>query len=70
MGVRAGQGFGHPKPKRLRCPECGKKGVTQPKLCVGALSAIWVRGCQYCGASWTELEWAAAKQTAQPATTD
>ena len=29
MGVRKGQGYGVPKPKRARCPECGKKGVKQ-----------------------------------------
>jgi hypothetical protein len=63
MGMRAGQGFGRQKPKRLRCPDCAKKGVTQPKLCVGAVTASWVRDCQYCGGSWTELGWEVAKKT-------
>jgi len=62
MGTRAGQGFGHPKPKRLRCPDCGKKGVTQPKLCVGTVTVAWVRSCQYCGGSWTDLAWEIAKK--------
>lgn len=61
MGVHAGRGFGVPKPKRLRCPDCGKKGVTQLKL---APNAVWFRDCQYCGASWTEASWAIAKKDA------
>lgn len=56
MGVRAGQGYGVAKPKRLPCPECGKKGVTQWK----ATAHGRVRGCQYCQASWGEAGWALA----------
>jgi ribosomal protein L37AE/L43A len=57
MGVRAGQGYGVPKLKRLRCPDCGKKGVTQWKVTPFGL----IRDCQYCGGSWTELSWKIAK---------
>lgn len=53
MGVRRGQGYGVPKPKRLRCPECGKKGVTQWKATAFGL----MRGCQYCQASWMPASW-------------
>lgn len=48
--------YGRKLPKRRTCPECGKKGVTQPKATeVGIL-----RECQYCRASWGEAGWAAA----------
>lgn len=53
MGVRAGQGYGVPKPKRLICPDCGKRGVTQWKATAFGL----VRGCQYCQQSWGKAGW-------------
>jgi hypothetical protein len=53
MDVRAGQGFGEPKPKRALCPECGKKGVKQ--WCVTAHGLH--RDCQYCQHTWGELSW-------------
>lgn len=53
MGVRAGQGYGVSKPKRLICPKCGKKGVGQWKVVPGNQ----VRSCQYCVATWTTLTW-------------
>lgn len=63
MGVRAGQGYGATKPKRLECPACGKKGVTQWKATAHGL----VRGCQYCQASWGEAGWELAmKLNAMP----
>jgi hypothetical protein len=43
-------------PARSRCPDCGKKGVTQPKATQFGL----LRECQYCRASWGEKGWAAA----------
>ncbi|VVG70920.1 hypothetical protein PAP18089_01892 [Pandoraea apista] len=58
MGIRAGQGYGVPKPKRLRCPGCGRKGVSQWKL---APANGWFRECQYCGMSWGEASWKIAK---------
>ena len=56
MGVRAGQGYGVPKPKRLTCPDCKKHGVTQWR----ATGAGLVRYCQFCQASWGEAGWDAA----------
>lgn len=53
MGVRAGQGFGQKKPKRLTCPDCKKLGVTQWKPTPVGL----VRHCQYCQSSWGEAGW-------------
>lgn len=58
MGVRAGQGFGARKPKRLKCPECGKLGVTQWKASPSGPS----RYCQFCQASWGEAGWHQAKK--------
>lgn len=55
MGVRAGQGYGVPKPKRLTCPECKKQGVTQWR----ATGAGLMRYCQFCQASWGEAGWKA-----------
>lgn len=57
MGNRAGQGYGVPKPKRARCPDCGKKGVTQWKVTPYGE----VRGCQFCGGSWTPASWSIAR---------
>jgi len=57
MGIRAGQGCGHQKPKRARCPECGKKGVTSGKPIPGDI----VRHCQYCQASWGSAGWQAVR---------
>lgn len=57
MGSRAGQGYGRQKPKRAHCPECGKKGVTQWKVTPFGE----VRGCQFCGGSWTRASWAIAR---------
>ncbi|GBG14605.1 MSHA biogenesis protein MshE [Novimethylophilus kurashikiensis] len=56
MGVRAGQGYGAPKPKRLICPSCGRKGVTQWKISMFGR----VRECQYCRETWGEPGWALA----------
>lgn len=56
MGVRAGQGFGAAKPKRMLCPECGKKGVTRGKPVAGNIE----RHCQYCQASWGQVSWEVA----------
>lgn len=61
MGVRAGQGYGTTKPKRLVCPDCGKKGVSQWKATAHGL----VRGCQYCQASWGEAGWALYQSSKQ-----
>lgn len=45
MGVRKGQGYGVPKPKRGLCKACGKKGVTGWKaMPTGNL----LKECQYC----------------------
>lgn len=63
MGVRAGQGFGTPKPKRHPCPTCQKKGVTQWQ----PTSAGLMRYCQYCQDSWGEAGWGAALQTSRTA---
>lgn len=57
MGVRAGQGYGVAKPKRLTCPSCGKKGVSQWKATPGGL----VRSCQFCQAAWGEAGWEVAR---------
>lgn len=64
MGIRKGQGYGVPKSKRARCPDCKKKGVSQWKL--SPYGHGWYRECQYCGASWKEAGWAlaTAKNTA------
>lgn len=48
MGVRKGQGYGVPKPKRLTCPECGKKGVKQWYVTPRGI----FRDCQYCMHTW------------------
>jgi hypothetical protein len=48
MGNRAGQGYGVQKPKRDRCPDCSKKGVTLPTLSLRG----WFRQCQYCCSRW------------------
>lgn len=61
MGIRAGQGYGVPKPKRRVCPECGKKGVGLPHLAFGT----WVRGCQYCGMTWSDAAWKIAREQAR-----
>ena len=53
MGIRKGQGYGVPKPKRARCPECGKKGVKQWYVTAQGL----YRDCQYCQHTWGELSW-------------
>lgn len=53
MGVRAGQGFGQNKPKRMPCPECSKRGVTGWAAGPTGIS----RYCQYCQASWGEAGW-------------
>ena len=53
MGVRAGQGFGSSKPKRMRCPQCKKKGVTSGK----PIPSDILRYCQYCQASWGDAAW-------------
>lgn len=53
MGVRAGQGYGQTKPKRRRCPDCQKQGVTQWR----ATGAGLMRYCQYCQMSWGEASW-------------
>ena len=73
MGIRKGQGYNVPKPKRMCCPECGKKGVKQ--WYVNSLG-IW-RDCQYCLHTWGELSWAIAmdsrkgtSQEAQPNVND
>lgn len=58
MGIRAGQGYGQPKPKRRLCPECGKRGVTQWQATEFGL----VRHCQYCQASWSQVGWDSAKK--------
>lgn len=58
MGVRAGQGFGLLKPKRMRCPECRRKGVTQWQASAAGLS----RYCQYCRMAWGEAGWALARR--------
>lgn len=57
MGVRAGQGYGVPKPKRVKCPECKKQGVTQWR----ATGVGLMRYCQYCQASWGEAGWKLAQ---------
>ena len=59
MGVRKGQGYGVPKPKRRKCPEvdCGKKGVGEWKVSPHGI----YRSCQYCGMSWGESSWSATK---------
>jgi|ThiBiot_500_plan_1041544.scaffolds.fasta_scaffold00436_7 hypothetical protein len=44
MGVRAGQGFGVPKPKRGLCPGCARRGLTQWR----ATAYGMLRWCQYC----------------------
>lgn len=49
MGVRAGQGFGARKPKRGKCPECGKQGMTMFKPLGG--TGYLGRHCQYCAHS-------------------
>ena len=59
MGVRKGQGYGVPKPKRARCPECGKKGVKQWYVTAHGL----YRDCQYCQHTWGELSWKIATST-------
>ena len=56
MGVRRGQGYNVPKPKRAHCPECDKKGVKQWYSHHGAL---W-RDCQYCMHTWGEISWSTA----------
>ncbi|PKO57736.1 MAG: hypothetical protein CVU24_18415 [Betaproteobacteria bacterium HGW-Betaproteobacteria-18] len=56
MGVRRGQGYGVAKPKRARCPECGKKGVKQWYVTSRGI----FRDCQYCQHTWGELSWAIA----------
>lgn len=56
MGVRKGQGYGVPKPKRVRCPECEKKGVKQWYVTAHGI----YRDCQYCQHTWGELSWAIA----------
>lgn len=56
MGVRAGQGFGVAKRKRLSCPACQKRGVTQ---WVAGPTGL-VRYCQYCQGSWGQAGWAEA----------
>lgn len=53
MGTRAGQGYGVRKPQRLKCPTCGKQGVTQWKA--GPVGLF--RYCQFCQASWGESGW-------------
>lgn len=63
MGVRAGQGFGAAKPKRLRCPSCGKRGVTQWRVTPSGC----VRHCQFCHASWGEDGWRQALAAADHA---
>lgn len=62
MGTRAGQGYGHAKPKRLTCPQCGKKGVKQWYASAGSL----YRDCQYCLHTWGELSWQIARQAQEP----
>ena len=57
MGVRAGQGYGVAKPKRLTCPSCGKKGVSQWKATPGGLA----RSCQFCQDAWGEAGWEVAR---------
>lgn len=66
MGVRRGQGYGIPKPKRMRCPEadCGKKGVSQWQPSPHGLS----RSCQYCGMAWGEAGWNLAMKIAKEQT--
>lgn len=63
MGVRSGQGYGASKPKRKKCPACGKHGVTEWQAGPTGLS----RYCQYCQAAWGEAGWAQAKADAQAA---
>lgn len=53
MGVRAGQGFGVPKSRRLRCPDCTRRGVTRWQ----ATAAGLMRYCQLCQASWGFEGW-------------
>lgn len=53
MGVRAGQGFGVPKSRRLRCPSCTGRGVTRWQ----ATAAGLMRYCQLCQAGWGFEGW-------------
>ena len=57
MGIRKGQGYGVPKPKRALCPECGRKGVKQWYVTPLGL----FRDCQYCLHTWGEASWSIAK---------
>lgn len=61
MGIRRGQGYNVPKPKRAICPECGKKGVKQWYPHNGGL---W-RDCQYCMHTWGEISWRIALEAAR-----
>ena len=65
MGIRKGQGYGVPKPKRARCPECGKKGVKQWYVTAHGL----YRDCQYCQHTWGELSWKIATSNRDPIVT-
>ena len=58
-GKRPSVTFGRKLPKRVVCPECGKKGVTQWKVTMYGD----VCDCQYCCASWTRAGWARASKT-------
>jgi hypothetical protein len=51
MGIRKGQGYGSTKPKRTKCPGCGKQGVKgwRPLGVTGKL----IHECQYC--FWNEV---------------
>ena len=51
MGVRAGQGYGAAKPKRMMCPRCGKQGLKLWRAVAGAAGASVFRDCQYCNGS-------------------
>ena len=57
MGVRAGQDYAESKPKRLLCPSCSKRGVTQWRPTDVGL----MRYCQYCQATWGEAAWRFAR---------
>ncbi len=63
MGVRAGQGYGAAKPKRMMCPRCGKQGLKLWRAVAGAAGASMFRDCQYCnwsvaiGAEESERRW-------------
>lgn len=59
MGVRKGQGYGVPKPKRAPCPECGKKGVSQWHITPSGA----YRECQYCRRVWGVPAWNLAMAT-------